>query len=73
MGKDEFSQTELLKYLAIHKAECNECHKTALETPLEVHHKDHNKKNDHYTNIEILCEKHHQDLEGRGAKLRDMV
>lgn len=35
MGKDEFSQTELLKYLATHKAECAECYKTALDTKLD--------------------------------------
>ena len=72
MGKDEFSQTELLKHLATHKAECAECHKNALETKLDLHHVDHNKKNDSYKNIEILCEKCHQKREGRDKKLGEL-
>lgn len=59
MGKDEFSQTELLKHLITYKAECAECHKNALETNLELRHIDHNKENDSYKNIEILCESCH--------------
>ncbi|MCH9042447.1 MAG: HNH endonuclease signature motif containing protein [Nitrosopumilus sp.] len=73
MGKDEFSQTELLKYLATHKAACNECGKTALEIQLEVNHIDHNKENDAYHNIEILCVNCHRKREGRDTKIRDMV
>jgi len=75
MGKEDFSQTELLKYLADpnNKAECVDCHKTALDTQLELHHKDHIKEHDSYKNIEILCEDCHRKREGRDTKLRDMV
>jgi len=73
MGKDEFSQTELLKYLANNKAECIVCQKTALDIQLEAHHIDHNKEHDTFHNIEILCINCHQKREGRDKKLRDMV
>lgn len=72
MGKDEFSQTELLKHLATHKAECVECGKTALGIQLELNHIDHNKEHDAYDNIEILCINCHRTREGRGQKLRDL-
>ncbi len=75
MGKEDFSQTELLKYLADpnHKAECADCHKTALEIQLDLHHINHKKEDTSYENIEILCVDCHQKREGRGTKLRDMV
>jgi len=73
MGYGDFSQSELLKYLATHKAACNECGKTALEIQLEVNHIDHNKENDAYQNIEILCVNCHRKREGRDTKIRDMV
>ena len=45
MGKDTFSQTELLKHLADwNEAKCVVCGKTALDTKLDLHHKNHNKK-----------------------------
>ena len=72
MGKDEFSQTELLKHLATNDARCTECGKNALDIQLEVHHKDHNKENDTYQNIEILCINCHAKREGRDKKLSDL-
>ena len=72
MGKDEFSQTELLKHLANNEAKCVECGKTALDTKLDLNHKDHDKTNDSYKNIEILCEEHHQKREGRDKKLSEL-
>ena len=71
MGKDKFSQTELLKHLADHEAKCTKCGKTALDTKLDLHHKNHDKSDDSYKNIEILCEKHHQEREGRDKRLKD--
>ncbi len=73
MGYGDFSQSELLKHLARHKAECAQCHKTALQIQLELHHINHKKEDTSYENIEILCVDCHQKREGRGAKLRDMV
>ena len=73
MGKDDFSQTELLKYLVTHKAECTVCHKTALDIQLELNHIDHIKEHDGYDNIEILCVNCHRDREGRGQKLGDLT
>ncbi len=75
MGKDYFSQTELLKYLTDpeHKAECAKCGKTAFDIQLELNHKDHNKEHDTYDNIEILCINCHQKLEGRDTKNSDLV
>ncbi len=32
----------------------------------------HDKTDDSYKNIEILCEKHHQEKEGRDKKLSDL-
>jgi len=72
MGKEDFNQTELLKHLVTHKAECTECHKTAFDTKLELNHIDHNKENDSYKNIEILCEEHHRKREGRDTKLSEL-
>ena len=73
MGKDKFSQTELLKYLADgNEPKCVICGKTALDTKLDLHHKNHDKTDDSYKNIEILCEKHHQEKEGRDKKLKDL-
>lgn len=73
MGKDKFSQTELLKHLADgNEAKCAVCRITALDTKLDLHHKNHDKTDDSYKNIEILCEKHHQEKEGRDKKLKDL-
>jgi len=74
MGNETFSQTELLKHLADpnNKAVCTQCGKTALDTKLDLHHKDGNKDNDSYKNIEILCETHHTIREGRDMKKSDL-
>jgi len=62
-NRNDFSQTEILKHLADpnNKAACTMCGKTALDTKLDLHHK----------NIEILCEEHHTKLEGRDKKLSE--
>ncbi len=73
MGYGDFSQSALLKHLVRHKAECTQCHKTALEIQLDLHHINHKKEDTSYENIEILCVDCHQKREGRGTKLRDMV
>ena len=73
MGYGDFSQSELLKHLVGHKAECTQCHKTAFQIQLELHHINHKKEDTSYENIEILCVDCHQKREGRGTKLRDMV
>jgi len=72
MGKDKFNQTELLKHLATHKAECTRCGKTALDIKLEAHHKT-GKSDSSYKNIEILCEKCHRIREGRDKKKSELV
>ena len=72
MGKKEFNQTELLKHLVDNKPICASCRKNAFEVKLTLHHKDHNKENDNYTNIAILCENCHINLEGKDKKKRDL-
>lgn len=73
MGYGDFSQSELLKHLVNHRAECTQCHKTALQIQLELHHIDHNKEHTTYDNIEILCINCHRKIEGRDTKLKDMT
>jgi len=73
MGYGDFSHSELLKHLARHKAECNQCHKNALEIQLDLHHINHKKEDIDYKNIEILCIDCHRKREGRDTKLKDMT
>lgn len=73
MGYGDFSQSELLKHLITHKAECNKCQKTALDIQLELHHIDHNKEHTTYDNIEILCINCHRVREGRDTRNKDLV
>lgn len=74
-GYGDFSQSELLKYLADpnHKAECTQCHKTALQIQLELHHINHKKEDTTYENLEILCIDCHRKREGRDTKLKDIT
>ena len=72
MGKDTFSQSELLKHLANNDAKCEDCGKTALDIKLDLHHKDHDKTHDTYKNIEILCDNCHAKREGRDKKLSEL-
>ena len=65
-GKD-FSQTELLKYLGqftVNKARCEKCGRAALDTKLNLHHRDGNSENNSYKNIAIYCENLHNLIEG---------
>ncbi len=76
--RKDFSQTELLKYLGqftvnVNKARCEKCGRTALDTKLNLHHRDGNSENNGYKNIAIYCDDHHNLIEGRDKKLRDMV
>ena len=44
----------------------------SIRYKIDLHHKNHNKTDDSYKNIEILCETHHQEKEGRDKKIRDL-
>ncbi len=73
--RKDFSQTELLKYLAQfkdNKAKCDRCEKTALDTKLDLHHKDGNSENNSYKNIVIYCENCHKIIEGRDKRLSEL-
>lgn len=75
VDRKDFSQTELLKYLAQfkdNKAKCDKCGKTALDITLDLHHKDGNSANNSYKNIVIYCEKCHKIIEGRDKKLKEL-
>jgi hypothetical protein len=66
--RKDFSQTELLKYLGqftVNKARCEKCGRTALDTKLNLHHRDGNSENNSYKNIAIYCDNHHNLIEGR--------
>jgi len=74
MSKGDFSKSELLKHLALdgNKAECVHCGKNAHDIELTLHHKDHNKDNTSYKNIEIMCGGCHDNTHGTGNKKRDL-
>jgi len=44
---------------------CEKCGKTALDTKLNLHHRDGNSENNSYKNIAIYCDDHHNLIEGR--------
>jgi len=75
MSKGDFSQTELLKHLALegNKAECVHCGKNAHDIELTLHHKDHNKDNTSYKNIEIMCIPCHRKTHGIDKKDKDRI
>jgi len=69
--RKRFSEQSILKRLIAVKAECKKCHRTALQTQLDLHHKDGDSSNDEWTNIVIYCRACHNDKEGTIPRKRD--
>lgn len=53
-----------------HKQACVVC---GAYSPLEVHHKDRNRNNNHPKNLEWRCRKHHLEIHGKGMRQSKIV
>ena len=69
--RKRFSEQAILKRLIDMPAKCKKCGRTALQTQLDLHHKDGDSSNDDWTNIVIYCRSCHNDKEGTVPRKRD--